>query len=226
VLYLYAIVGVGELPDGLIGLRGAAVRQVPHNGLTAIVSEHADVDAAGGEEAVLAHARVAERVAGDGRAVLPARFGRVYADEPSLTRALDERRGALEQALAAVSGCVELGLRAIASDDAGAPAAAAAAPSGGAYMRALLEREHASARLADAIHRPLAGLARRSERGTAETSRLVFSAAYLVPTDGVEAFRSTLAEIQDDHPELTLVCTGPWPPYSFASIEAPAEDAG
>ena len=28
------------------------------------------------------------------------------------------------------------------------------------------------------------------------------------------------ADVGDDRPALTFVCTGPWPPYSFATVEA------
>jgi hypothetical protein len=38
-----------------------------------------------------------------------------------------------------------------------------------------------------------------------------------MPVGRVEAFRAELTEVEAAHPELAFVCTGPWPPYSFAS---------
>ena len=46
--------------------------------------------------------------------------------------------------------------------------------------------------------------------------RLLLSAAYLVPRDGVDDFRGEVVKLERAHPDLALVCTGPWPPYSFA----------
>jgi Gas vesicle synthesis protein GvpL/GvpF len=52
------------------------------------------------------------------------------------------------------------------------------------------------------------------------TGRLELTAAYLVPVESVEAFRGVFNDVVAAHPELTLVCTGPWPPYSFANVGA------
>ena len=40
---------------------------------------------------------------------------------------------------------------------------------------------------------------------------------YLVPEDAVPEFRGVVERLQAAHPDLGLVCTGPWPPYSFAT---------
>ena len=42
-------------------------------------------------------------------------------------------------------------------------------------------------------------------------------AAYLVDRDGGKAFTAAVADQQRHNPELRLLCTGPWPPYSFAA---------
>jgi hypothetical protein len=41
-------------------------------------------------------------------------------------------------------------------------------------------------------------------------------AAYLVDRDQVESFVERVAGLQRAHPEIDLICTGPWPPYSFS----------
>ena len=70
---------------------------------------------------------------------------------------------------------------------------------------------------ADAVHTALAALARDSrERAGDEPLR----AAYLVGHDDVEGFVARVRELQDEHPELAILCTGPWPPYSFAEDPA------
>jgi hypothetical protein len=41
-------------------------------------------------------------------------------------------------------------------------------------------------------------------------------AAYLVERARVPAVVETVRDLQREHGELALLCTGPWPPYSFA----------
>jgi hypothetical protein len=44
----------------------------------------------------------------------------------------------------------------------------------------------------------------------------VLRAAYLVDREAVGEVARLIAELDRDHDELHLLCTGPWPPYSFA----------
>jgi hypothetical protein len=40
-------------------------------------------------------------------------------------------------------------------------------------------------------------------------------AAYLVDRREVPRFRATVERLQSAHPDAAILCTGPWPPYSF-----------
>jgi len=40
-------------------------------------------------------------------------------------------------------------------------------------------------------------------------------AAHLVDSDSVERFTERVAGLQAAQPALAILCTGPWPPYSF-----------
>jgi hypothetical protein len=44
------------------------------------------------------------------------------------------------------------------------------------------------------------------------------SAAYLVERGVVPRFRAVVQRLQRDHADLALLCTGPWPPYSFVDL--------
>src|ERR687886_724519 len=46
------------------------------------------------------------------------------------------------------------------------------------------------------------------------------SAAYLVDEDHVDAFRARIATLGRDIGDADIVCTGPWPPYSFTGGQA------
>jgi hypothetical protein len=41
-------------------------------------------------------------------------------------------------------------------------------------------------------------------------------AAYLVDRDAVDRFVALVRRLEESHAHLNMVCTGPWPPYSFA----------
>ena len=197
-IHVYGIVEeLRELPQ-LAGVNDAPLERKQVGRLELVVS-----DDPGGEvtqDAVLRHAEVVEELMNRSRAVLPAQFGRPFDDEGELAAAIRTKAPELERGLERVRGCVEFGLRVVGPTD-GAEAA-----SGTEYMRARLEQERALA----TIDEPLAELARASTSNR----------AYLVPAENVAAFRAAVERLQAEHPELTIVCTGPWPPYSFGAESA------
>ena len=67
---------------------------------------------------------------------------------------------------------------------------------------------------ADGVHATLLGAARASRRLAGPE---LLRAAYLVDRDAVPAFARAVESLQ--RPGLGVLCTGPWPPYSFT--EAP-----
>jgi hypothetical protein len=85
------------------------------------------------------------------------------------------------------------------------------------------ERQHAE-RIAEQLHAPLAAMAVSDTRRVLVTPQLLLTAAYLVPRDRTEAFRHRVDALGASHPDLRVLCTGPWPPYHFVpSIVEPTE---
>jgi hypothetical protein len=176
------------------------------------------------EAAVRAHDDVLAQAVGR-VPLVPLRFGTVYTNEDGVREMLDERRADLSEALARLSGCVELGvkvfLRGAAPRDEAGPASgreyllrkqrardSAAAAHGAAFdsVRALHDRLLA---LADdaRVNRPQPPeLSGRSEP-------MLLNAAYLVRTDRQPEFTAAADDGADDGIEVVL--TGPWPAYNF-----------
>jgi len=217
-VYLYAIVDADAAAPTTRGIDGAPVAVETHEDLGAVVSVLAQQPSSDSQQAVLDHARVVEAVSRGSAAVLPARFGRAYEDADSLRRALEAGAGELRDALERVRGCVEVGLRVLAPERASVLSPVPAG-SGRDYMRDRLATARQEKAVADELHLPLAALARASIRST-PTERLLLTAAYLVPRRSLAGFQTRVEELQQSRPDLTLACTGPWPPYSFAAEAA------
>ena len=79
-----------------------------------------------------------------------------------------------------------------------------------AYLR---RRRHAAE-----LHQALAAYAVEVRRRPEQRGELV-RASYLVEPAALEPFRAAVERLQREHRRLSLVCTGPWPAYSFAEPE-------
>ena len=144
--------------------------------------------------------------------LLPVRFGAVVEDERAAGRMVAERHDELAAALERVRGAVELGVRV--QPAAGASNATAARSSGREYLR---QRAREFERVQQ-IHDQLAAMSREA---TQRPGRELLRAAYLVERAKVAAFVDEVRRLQEEYAELAVLCTGPWPPFSFAAPEEP-----
>jgi hypothetical protein len=202
-IQLYAFVrGLRALPEP------EELELLPLGALAAVVGP-----ALGDErEDVLRHGLVVQELLDSADAVLPARFGERFEDTAALVRAVVLRTSELERRLAEVAGCVELTVRVARDHDSAAPVAT----DGGAYMRSRLRAVTADIAAADALHGFLRSRARDAVVSDGAASTLLHDACYLVERGRVEEFAQSVESYAAAHPELRLVCTGPWAPASFA----------
>jgi gas vesicle protein GvpL/GvpF len=210
VIHVYAFADeVCSLPH-VEGLDGAPLELRTIDGLAAVISRRRGGEDTGSlRDEALVHGLVVEALAERAGAVLPVRFGETSADDEALARLVHARAERLRSRLASVRGCVEIGLRI--AEPKSSPDAAAA--SGTEYMRSLQRATSTVERL----HRDLAVPARESRlRRTGN----VHVGAYLVPRERVDETRAVVARFAAARPELNVLCTGPWAPYSF--VEEPA----
>jgi len=209
VIHVYGVVdGLEELPR-VLGVDEAPLERRRVAGLELVLSRaETPPSAEVSRETVLRHAQVVEALMRRSAAILPAQLGRAFRDEDQLATAIEEQAVQLERSLERVRGCVEFGLRATPE-----PADAPEADSGADYMHARLEQVRLQDDLVERLHEPLARLAQATslQRRTGGVS-----AAYLVAHDDARAFE-TAAALLESTPGVTVVCTGPWPPYSFAA---------
>ena len=177
------------------------LRAVRCDGLTALCAPAEPREAT--PEALWRHEELVEELMA-GRDLLPVRYGTLVDDEQAAARAVAERRDELLASLERVRGAVELAVRIHTRVRAESPAVT----SGRDYLRAKAGAFEA----AKLVHEPLAALARDSVLPHGSEP---LRAAYLVDREAVDGFVAEVSRLQSAHPDLDVLCTGPWPPYSF-----------
>jgi Gas vesicle synthesis protein GvpL/GvpF len=252
-LWVYCVAGDGlpELPPNVAGVAaGHEPRIVRAAGLAAVVSE-VPLDEYGEEglkrnlndmawleEIVRAHERVLE-AALPGGPLVPMRVCTIYNGAEHVERMLGERRASFEEALAALAGRAEWGVKLTAGRDRVAEAArtrmghvaGATAGAGGSY----LGRKQQDMRLRDEIHELLTAAAAESHARLEEWAaasellpaqrrelsghegEMVLNAAYLVDDDRLDGFRRVVSELGQQYGDegFALELTGPWPAFHF-----------
>jgi hypothetical protein len=223
----------------LMGISGLPLAVVASAGLAAVVSQ-IEATPTPTEELLWQHEHVVEALM-DSRTVLPVRFGTLLHDRAAVERTLHEGQARFQADLAKLRGRVELALRVLTTEDrrpeTGEPELntetqrrgdaegtqhAVRSSSGTAYMLARLEEERrqraereAAETLVAALHARLEPLAVEWRHKLLASPQLLLTAAYLVERDKLPAFQAAVAELSQQHPNLKLLCTGPWPGYHF-----------
>ena len=200
-IHLYAFAtDLSGLP-AVDGLDGEPLQVRAFDELAAVVSvRRRETTAACLREDAVVHGTVVESLVPLATAVLPVRFGEVSADDDELERAVRERCTDLRRSLARVRGCVEIGVRV-------ADVPAPRAETGTDYLRSR------QAGGGEQLHAELRPVARA-------TRRRAGAAAYLVARPDVPEIERRVHAFTAAHPEVGVVCTGPWAPYSFATEQA------
>jgi hypothetical protein len=217
-LLLYAIADAGHvMSPGLSGLDGHPLRSVARGDLAAVVSE-CRAGPTVTPDALLRFEQAVEGLMGD-RTVLPARFGTTLPDEDAAAQLLVSRHDQFADSLRRVAGAVELGVRAGWSDDDAVSGRPSGPDAGAQYLLGRLERRHRARQLSDEIDAAVGDLARDSSRRILARTESPVAAAYLVPRPRVDEFLARCHSLKDTIAGANLVCTGPWPPYSFVTRE-------
>jgi hypothetical protein len=211
VIHVYAFAdGLRALPS-VEGLDGAPLEQLSVDGVTTVFSRRDQPTLEPVRERALVHGEVIDALMRQASAVLPVRFGEAVADETALAASVHDRADALRRGFARVRDCVEIGLRVWGANP------DIAASTGAEYMQARRALEQDRREIVDGLHRALVALARDArvdERPLQGREQLL--AAYLVPRSSVDELQAVVDAFAARHPGLTVVCTGPWAPFSFA----------
>jgi hypothetical protein len=178
--------------------------------------------------------------------ILPAKFGGVYAEVKGLLAAIEGKHEALAAQLDRVDGCDEWAVHVYLNRDRFGDEIAATDP---ALSQLRREAATASPGRAYLLQRKLAeGITRATERESADLGRQcleqlerpavaaqpsppsrtpsgrsdemeILKAAFLVKREMLDTFDAEAEAISINYAEIRCERSGPWPPYSFASVE-------
>ena len=226
-LYVYAVLagGAGVTPGA--GVARERVR-VSRCGTVFVAVGAVPAVPALSARTVRAHDAVVRRLAVRAPAVLPVRFGTVFADRAALFRSLRAREGALREALELVDGREQMTLRLygktgqptdeddVAESRGDAAAADVGNGAGGVGTRYLTRRARLQRIPALTRLRPFLAsvvVAERVERQAVPP--LLASAYHLIPRGASEDYRAALARARRALGPVRVHVTGPWPAYAF-----------
>lgn len=244
--YVYAILSADTdttFTQALTGLGDAAVSLVRSGAVAAAVSPftHATVEPSSAQ--LLRHEATVEAIRRAAPA-LPVRFGTIFPDIAALVHALAARAPDLQADLARVGDKLEMGLsilwaasgtgttpgdtpsHAEGEDSMAALPASLQGPSGpGAQYLASRFTHYASEsrgaadarRIAQRIDAALRPYVIESRYALRPAPRLALRSVHLLQPDGEAAFRRACEDLRKGAPDLHVLVTGPWPPYSFAT---------
>jgi hypothetical protein len=209
VIHTYAVARAPVPVPPVPGIDGEKLRAVGVDDLAAIVSDHAQHPRPTGPRLV-EHERVVQALLPHG--VVPVRYGHTLPERAALESMLATRAGQLHRLLDRVCGRLEMGVR-IALP----PAGTQMATTGRAWLLGKLDRQRTAARLVENLDRALGSLAVDRKLLAARDDLRV---AYLVEAHRVEEFRGRVGTLPGI-PAAEMVCTGPWPAYSFMMEDQP-----
>jgi len=231
--YVYAIVARDHaLAPGQTGFGNEEITTVARGDLAAVTSRLAPRGLQQTTENVLRHGAIVEELQLRGP-TLPVRFGTVVADAETLAAALAERHAELTADLARLGDKVEFGLTVLweqpsSGDDSRTDGAidgdGPGQGPGTRYLRARLAesrreaaRQDAATSIAREIDAALGPCVLDRRCSIAPTERVAIRAAFLIEPTQFSACRQAIAEVRHQRPDLRVLVSGPWAPYSFVS---------
>ena len=223
-LYLYALLNAPlsalKAEPSWSGWHGVPLQGYTHESHTAVVCP-LSAPMPPTHENLWAHEQLVEQLMTHVSALLPVRFGTILADDTAVVEMLAQNKARFQSAFSRVSGKVELSVRILWK-----PPAVTLPPldktSGSAYLRSKLAieqafrtREEQGRAFCTAVQTPLYSLSTAHTEQITPDQPTLLKAAYLVEKANVPAFQAAITQLNQAHPLLQILCTGPWPPYHF-----------
>ncbi len=237
-LYVYCVIGTGEArnfgPLG-IGGRGDAVSTIAYQDLSAVVSTVAMSKYEVGQQTMLAHERVVEKVMAD-HTVLPMRFYTIAPNAEEIRSLLRTRYAEFKRLLRELDNKVELGIKALwknmdqvlselvqthaitqVSEREPNPQSGNAPAGLDKHLRLALDEKRA--RTSEALLAPLRPSTFDVRLNRTYGDDMIMNAAFLVDRFREREFDARMEQLSAQYADtIEFKYVGPVPPYSFVNI--------
>lgn len=229
--YVYCLAkdveSTSALPSGLGGMK---VYQVSFKGIDALVSDMDSTSLLSEVQNALVHQKVVQGVLEQCTSLIPCRFGTLLADEEKILSLLKEHHGLLKDELQRLENKLEVSIRAVFDQiNVEKQRSKRAKEPKGKGIKYLLEKKRRFdmvselSKKADNFNRKLNSATKSFWTEVKEQKRsldngLLLSIYYLIDKNNLSSFKCSYQQFKEEHPELNLLYTGPWPPYSFTDI--------
>jgi hypothetical protein len=160
--------------------------------------------------------------------VLPFAFSTILLSEASLGKLCNKYNKKFTENFAKIGGMAEMGLKVLSDEKLASEEIAedqAETNSGYKYMLNIFkthkgrkQKEQEVKEKTGFIQERLAALIKDEKPRVLPGEGILFKSAYLIEKNDVRKFVEVVEELQEDC-EYTLIASGPWPPYSFVSLD-------
>lgn len=243
-IYLYALAEQFDSSlDPPLGIENQGVYQVNLGSFAPILStlfaegEVSKREVNLSKEAIYQHENIVEFFMNYGT-ILPVCFNTVFDNKEELIHTLNRYRLEIETNLLKVSGCVEMGVKALAKEDKEKKDYTESSLNDVQNIQGELSKakkyildkflSHKEAFYLQEKYKAkgkvIYGLLKEfAKQGTmfpiTATSCMILNSAFLVPKDSIVNFKENFNKIKVDHKEFAFLLSGPWPPYSFVDFQ-------
>jgi hypothetical protein len=222
-LYVYCVVPRTHEPAATRGIDDAAVDMFGWKDLGCWVSELPQRPEPAVDR-IRAHNQVVQAAVTTSITPVPVRFGQWLETSAALETHVELNAERYRTLLELFGGALEFGLRVLDPERTSAQVLPPQqAGSGRDYLTALRDQfrnaeldEPRVAALRSQLQIEFDGLARAERFEPLRTTHGLLSVAHLVDQKVIEAYRERVRQLREQWPQLRILASGPWPPYSFA----------
>lgn len=243
--YIYCLVrDVVAEPDAFPpGLDGAKVYHISSRAISALISDIHSHQLVGNLQNALVHQEVVDAALRHSKSVIPCRFGTWFPDDKKILMVLKKHYARLDAQLTKLEGKMEVSVQTIFNQQ-GAGADPTTTPQkpkekesekpltiGTSYLLkkkeqfdAIKELEEEADRFSEELSQAMSPFwsdVKAQKRSTDE--KLLLSVCYLVEQQKLSSFKHAYQNFKKRKPNLKLLYTGPWAPYTFADIDLHAD---
>lgn len=241
-IYLYAIAGQFDSSlDSPSGIENQGVYQINLGSSAPVLSTLLTTSEVSlSKEAIYQHENIVEFFMNYGT-VLPVRFNTLFNNKEELINTLNRYRLEIETNLLKVSGCIEMGVKALAKEgNEGNEKKSNTKSSLNNVQNIQVESSKAKKYILDkfsshkeafylqekykaqakVIYSLLKEFAKQGAMfPVAANSYMILNSVFLVPKESITNFKEKFHKIKADHKEFAFLLSGPWPPYSFVDFQ-------